>query len=108
MTSRKNCGYNDWVVRLETALDFFGINKESFLDQAKTDLFEGSLNTQKDFLANNMVNHVPGMKVSDAKKIVQESVEFYRGKFYDFENSRSLSFEEGVLQPVKDKLGGKK
>lgn len=108
MTSRKNCGYNDWVVRLETALDFFGINKESFLDQAKTDLFEGSLNTQKDFLANNMVNHVPGMKVSDAKKIVQESVEFYRGKFYDFENSRSLSFEEGVLQPVKDKLGSKK
>jgi len=108
MTSRKNCGYNDWVVRLETALDFFGINKESFLDQAKTDLFEGSLNTQKDFLANNMVNHVPGMKVSDAKKIVQESVEFYRGKFYDFKNSRSLSFEEGVLQPVKDKLGGKK
>ena len=107
MTKRDNCGYDDWVVRLDTAIDFFGIDRRTFLKQAMTDLFDGSYSQQKDLLANNIVNHVKGMSITDAKKIVLECVEFYNGKFCT-KDFRLQSFEEGVLLPIKTRIGGKK
>lgn len=97
MISRDNCGYDDWVVRLDTALDTFGINKDSFLKQARTDLFDGSYNMQKELLVNNMASHVKGMDTADATKIVAQCIKY-----------KGISFETDVLMPIKSKLGGKK
>ncbi len=97
MISRDNCGYDDWVVRLDTALDTFGINKDSFLKQARTDLFDGNYNMQKELLVNNMVSHVKGMDTADATKIVAQCIKY-----------KGISFETDVLMPIKSKLGGKK
>lgn len=97
MISRDNCGYDDWVVRLDTALDTFGINKDSFLKQARTDLFDGNYNMQKELLVNNMVSHVKGMDAADATKIVAQCIKY-----------KGISFETDVLMPIKSKLGGKK
>jgi len=107
MINRDNTRYNDWVIRLETALDFFEVKKDSFLKQAQIDLFDGNYNSQMDLLAENLANHVNGMNKSDAKKIVSECVEFYKGK-YCTKNLKLLSFEDGVLMPIKTKLKGKK
>lgn len=97
MISRDNCGYDDWVVRLDTALDTFGINKDSFLKQARTDLFDGNYNMQKELLVNNMASHVKGMNTADATKIVAQCIKY-----------KGISFETDVLMPIKSKLGGKK
>lgn len=97
MISRDNCGYDDWVVRLDTALDTFGINKDSFLKQARTDLFDGNYDMQKELLANNMASHVKGMDTADATKIVAQCIKY-----------KGISFETDVLMPIKSKLGGKK
>lgn len=97
MISRDNCGYDDWVVRLDTALDTFGINKDSFLKQARTDLFDGNYNMQKELLVNNMASHVKGMDTADATKIVAQCIKY-----------KGISFETDVLMPIKSKLGGKK
>lgn len=97
MISRDNCGYDDWVVRLDTALDTFGINKDSFLKQARTDLFDGNYDMQKELLVNNMASHVKGMDTADATKIVAQCIKY-----------KGISFETDVLMPIKSKLGGKK
>lgn len=97
MISRDNCGYDDWVVRLDTALDTFGVNKDSFLKQARTDLFDGNYDMQKELLANNMASHVKGMDTADATKIVAQCIKY-----------KGISFETDVLMPIKSKLGGKK
>lgn len=97
MISRDNCGYDDWVVRLDTALDTFGINKDSFLKQARTDLFDGNYDMQKELLVNNMASHVKGMNTADATKIVAQCIKY-----------KGISFETDVLMPIKSKLGGKK
>ena len=97
MISRDNCGYDDWVVRLDTALDTFGINKDSFLKQARTDLFDGNYNMQKELLVNNMASHVKGMDTADATKIVAQCIKY-----------KGISFETDVLMPIKSKLGGEK
>lgn len=97
MISRDNCGYDDWVVRLDTALDTFGINKDSFLKQARTDLFDGNYDMQKELLVNNMASHVKGMDTADATKIVAQCIKY-----------KGISFETDVLTPIKSKLGGKK
>ena len=97
MISRDNCGYDDWVVRLDTALDTFGVNKDSFLKQARTDLFDGNYDMQKELLVNNMASHVKGMDTADATKIVAQCIKY-----------KGISFETDVLMPIKSKLGGKK
>ena len=97
MISRDNCAYDDWVVRLDTALDTFGVNKDSFLKQARTDLFDGNYDMQKELLANNMASHVKGMDTADATKIVAQCIKY-----------KGISFETDVLMPIKSKLGGKK
>ena len=107
MKSRTNTGYDKWVIRLDSVVNFFEIDRDSFLEQAKTDLFEGNYSSQRNLIATNIAKHVKGMSISDAQKIVQECVEFSKGKFHS-KDSTPLSFEDGVLLPIRNKLGEKK
>lgn len=107
MKTRDNTLYDEWVNRLDSVIDFFEIDKESFLKQAMTDLFEGNYSSQRNLIATNIAKHVKGMSIPDAQKIVQECVEFYKGKFRS-KDSTPLSFEDSVLRPIRNKLGEKK
>ena len=63
-------------------------------------MFNEGYNLQKDCLVSNIFSRIPGITRQDAENIVKECVEF--------DETRYLSFKEMVLQPIKDKIGGKK
>jgi hypothetical protein len=97
VNSRDNTGYDAFVIRLDDVIDFFKIDKKSFLKQAKSDLFNEGYILQKDFLAKNIAKHVKGMDISAAQKIVTECVEFAL-------TPNLKRFRLRVLSPIKSKL----
>lgn len=97
VNSRDNTGYDAWVIRLDDVIEFFKIDKKSFLKQAKSDLFNEGYILQKDFLAKNIAKHVKGMDISAAQKIVTECVEFAL-------TPNLKRFRSRVLSPIKSKL----